>query len=78
VFGPLYHLRWGVEDGYKRLKLCSELESWSGRSVEPIYQDTHAKALTLNLNTLAVLAAEDEAAERLRNKNERKYIYAVN
>jgi len=78
LFGPLYHLRWGVEEGYKRLKLRSELESWSGRTVESIYQDTHAKALTLNLNTLAVLAAEEEAAERLQNKKERKHIYAVN
>ena len=78
VFGPLYHLRWGVEEGYKRLKLRSELESWSGRSVESIYQDTHAKALTLNLNTLAVLAAEEEAAKRSRRKKERKHVYAVN
>jgi hypothetical protein len=76
--GPLYHLRWGVEEGYKRLKLRSELESWSERSVESIYQDTHAKALTLNLNTLAVLAAEEEAAERTRCKKERKHVYAVN
>lgn len=78
LFGPLYHLRWGVEEGYKRLKLRSELESWSGRSVESIYQDTHAKALTLNLNTLAVLAAEEEAAEYARCKKERKHVYAVN
>ncbi|HIJ24031.1 MAG TPA: IS4 family transposase [Gammaproteobacteria bacterium] len=78
LFGPLYHLRWGVEEGYKRLKLRSELESWSGRTVESICQDTHAKALTLNLNTLAVLAAEEEAAERLRCKKERKHVYAVN
>ena len=77
-FGPLYHLRWGVEEGYKRLKLRSELESWSGRTVESIYQDTHAKALTLNLNTLAVLAAEEEAAERSLRRKERKHIYAVN
>jgi hypothetical protein len=78
LFGPLYHLRWGGEEGCKRLKLRSELESWSGRTVESIYQDTHAKALTLNLNTLAVLATEEEAAERLRDKKKRKHIYAVN
>jgi len=28
-FDHLYHLRWGVEEGYKQLKLRSELESWS-------------------------------------------------
>lgn len=77
-FGPLYHLRWGVEEGYKQLKLRSELESWSGRTVESIYQDVHAKVLTLNLNNIAVLAAEEEAQERAHKRKERKHRYAVN
>jgi len=77
-FDHLYHLRWGVEEGYKQLKLRSELESWSGRSVESIYQDVHAKVLTLNLNNIAVLAAEEEAQERARKRKERKHQYAIN
>ncbi len=77
-FGSLYHLRWGVEEGYKQLKLRSELESWSGRTVESIYQDVHAKVLTLNLNNIAVLAAEEEAQERIHKRKERKHQYAVN
>jgi len=77
-FGELYHLRWGVEEGYKQLKLRSELESWSGRSVESIYQDVHAKVLTLNLNNIAVLAAEEEAQERASKRKERKHQYAIN
>jgi len=77
-FDHLYHLRWGVEEGYKQLKLRSELESWSGRTVESIYQDVHAKVLTLNLNNIAVLAAQEEAQERARKRKERKHRYAIN
>ena len=78
AFGELYHQRWGIEEGYKQLKLRSELESWSGRTVESIYQDVYAKVLTLNLNNIAVLAAEEEAQERIRKRKERKHQYAIN
>jgi hypothetical protein len=30
-FKPLYHKRWGVEEGYKREKSRVEIENFSGR-----------------------------------------------
>lgn len=76
-FGALYHLRWGVEEAYKTLKLRSELGNWSGRSIEAVRQDVHAKVLTFNLNNLAVRAAQEQVDEKARRKS-RRHQYVVN
>ncbi len=43
-FGELYHQHRWIEAGYKALKYpaekyCADLENWSGRSLEVIYQN---------------------------------------
>jgi len=32
LFKSLYHLRWGIEENYKRLKQWLEIENFSGKS----------------------------------------------
>jgi hypothetical protein len=49
VFSDLYHKRWPVEEDYKVVKARLELENFSGRSVQSVYQDFHAKILIKNL-----------------------------
>ncbi len=58
VFKKLYSLRWGVEENYKREKQRIEIENFSGRSVEVICQDFHAKILALNLSAMVVWVAQ--------------------
>jgi hypothetical protein len=69
-FKHLYHLRWGVEEGYKREKRRIESENFSGRSTQVIKQDFYAKIFALNLT--AILSWEAQAiADRLYEERKR-------
>lgn len=48
----LYHLRWGVEEGYKAFKKVLHIEHFTGRSTQSIKQDFHARVLMLNMATM--------------------------
>ncbi|MBZ0258190.1 IS4 family transposase [bacterium] len=48
-FQDLYHFRWGVEESYKHMKCRIEIENFTGKSVESVYQDFHAKIFSMNL-----------------------------
>ncbi len=39
-FKQLYHLRWGIEENYKRLKQWVEIENFSGKSALSVKQDS--------------------------------------
>jgi hypothetical protein len=45
----LYHMRWGVEECYKRMKQIVQMEYFSGRTVHAIQQDFHARIILLNI-----------------------------
>ena len=71
-FKRLYHLRWGVEEGYKREKSRLEIENFSGLSAQVVQQDFYAKMFVLNLS--AVLAWVAQAiADRLYQARKRRY-----
>jgi len=71
----LYHLRWGIEAGYKREKCFAEIENFSGRTVHALKQDVLAKVLTLNLTALLVWLAQWMIR---RLYQERRHRYQVN
>ena len=48
----LYHLRWGVEEGYKSFKKVLHIENFSGRTPQAIRQDFHARVFMLNMATM--------------------------
>jgi hypothetical protein len=56
-FKQLYHLRWGVEEGYKRLKCRDHVEDFSGTKVEMMMQDFHSAILRMNLTSLVSMKA---------------------
>jgi hypothetical protein len=58
LFKHLYHLRWGIEEGYKKEKCWAEVENFSGRTVHALKQDILAKVLTLNLTAILVWVAQ--------------------
>jgi hypothetical protein len=74
-FAALYQLRWGVEEAYKLHKCRGELENFSGKTVRSVYQDVHAKLLTLNLAAMCAFAAEDQAQAAVGH---RKREYRIN
>lgn len=59
-FEELYHLRWGVEEEFKRLKCRVEVEQFSGKLTEFVLQDFYADVLRLNISTLISMGARAE------------------
>jgi hypothetical protein len=74
-FKALYHLRWGIEENYKRLKQWTEIENFSGKSALSIKQDFYAKILSTNLTTILPNAAQIQVDENTIN---RKQTYQIN
>lgn len=74
-FKKLYHYRWQIEEQYKRQKQWLEIENFTGKSVQSIRQDLHAKQVTHNLTAMMVHASQEQADEK--NKS-RLHVYKIN
>ncbi|MFK5914045.1 MAG: transposase [Woeseiaceae bacterium] len=72
LFKLLYHLRWGVEENYKRLKQWVEIEIFSGKSALSIQQDFYEKIVATNLTALMAIAAQ-KTADKVTKKLKLKY-----
>jgi len=66
IFKSLYHLRWGIEENYKRLKQWVEIENFSGKSALSVKQDFYAKIVASNLTTLMEIQAQELVDKRTR------------
>ncbi len=67
IFKELYHLRWGIEENYKRLKQWVEIENFSGKSALSVQQDFYAKIVASNLTTLMAIPAQERVDKRTLN-----------
>ena len=67
-FYDLYHLRWRVEEGYKKQKAFLDVEDFSGRTVHSIKQDVHASALVHALIAIECFAAKDYIQASVENR----------
>lgn len=74
-FKDLYHLRWSVEEEYKRLKSRIELEAFSGRKTEFVLQDFYADVIRLNMTSLISREARNDLKEY---GVKGKYVHAPN
>ena len=74
-FKELYHLRWGAEENYKRLKQWVEIENFSGKSVLSVKQDFYAKVLSTNLTAMVANAAQQQIDKTTAH---RQHDYQVN
>lgn len=75
IFKELYQERWPIEEDYKAMKCRVEVENFSGKSVESVYQDFHAKIFTMNL-TAAIAHPCREIVEQ--QSQQKKYQYQIN
>ena len=75
LFKSLYHLRWGIEENYKRLKQWVEVENFSGKSALSVKQDFYAKIVAMNLTALLAMAAKKTITEKTKH---RKLHYQIN
>lgn len=77
LFKELYHLRWGIEEGYKTLKCALEVESFTGKTPHAIYQEFYAALFLSNLQ--AVITCEKDVQDEINLKSsKRKYDYQEN
>jgi len=74
AFKNLYHLRWKIEENYKRLKQWIEIENFSGKSALSVRQDFYANILASNLTAVLVIAAQTDADSRTRKLQNRYQI----
>ncbi len=80
LFQSLYHLRWGIEENYKRLKQWVEIENFSGKSALSIQQDFYAKIMASNLSALMAIKAQKIVTKKsahLRKKYQLNYAQAL-
>jgi hypothetical protein len=75
IFKSLYHLRWGIEENYKRLKQWVEIANFSGKSALSVKQDFYAKIVAANLTAVMVLEAQRKVS---KNTAHRQHRYQVN
>ena len=74
-FKELYHLRWGAEENYKRLKQWVEIENFTGKSALSVKQDFYAKVFTTNLTSIVASAAQKQVDKATSH---RQHDYQVN
>jgi hypothetical protein len=77
TYKQLYNCRWGIETKYYEMKHKFELENFSGRTINAIYQDFYISALLSNM--VAVAANEVQPiVDMSRADNGNKHAYHVN
>lgn len=75
VFKKLYHLRWDIEESYKKDKHRLQLENFSGKTITAIYQDFYANMLLGNLTAILSSSLEGKIKKK---KGRAKHKYQVN
>jgi hypothetical protein len=71
----LYFMRWGIEEGIKKLKPKMKLEHFGCRKPEGIYQEFYAHIFMLNI--VAILGNQAQQAIDVKVKG-RKHVYKYN
>lgn len=67
LFAEIYNQRWGIETYYHQLKNRLDLENFSGRSVESVYQDFYAMLFISNYETMLTGPARRELEQAKPN-----------
>jgi len=75
IFQELYHQRWPVEEDYEVMKSRLEIENWSGKSVQAVYQEFHAAVFAKNQAAILAQPAQQEVDKQNEAK---KYRYQIN
>ncbi len=75
IFKKLYHLRWDIEESYKKDKHRLQLENFSGKTTIAIYQDFYANILIGNITSILSCSLDNQID---RKTNKTKYKYQIN
>lgn len=75
AFKELYHLRWQVEEGYKKQKSWLEIENFTGKSVNAVKQDFYARIVNLTLAAIMAHIAQTYIKPKVY---QRQHSYKIN
>ena len=75
-FLEIYHLRWGIEGFYAILKTRLNLENFSGKTAESIYQDFYSTIYLTGLESILTADIDEQLADK-PTKNKQKVNRAV-
>ena len=75
AFKELYHLRWRIEEGYKKQKSWLEIENFTGKSVLAVKQDFYARILNQTLAAITIYAAQPHIKSKVP---QRQHAYKIN
>lgn len=74
----LYNYRWSVETHYHFQKHRQQIENFTGKSVESIYQDIYARVLSYTICQLLIKDASEELTEEMRTQGKTPDVYKIN
>ena len=75
IFKRLYHLRWDIEESFKKDKHRLQLENFSGKTITAIYQDFYANILIGNITSILSTSLDDQINQKT---DKAKYKYQIN
>ena len=60
IFGEIYNMRWGTEEGYKFIKIDAEIENFSTKTILGIEQEFYGTIVMSNVRALLANEAQEE------------------
>ena len=78
-FLDIYHMRWGVEGFYAILKTRLNLENFSGKTAQSIYQDFYSTVYLTGLETILTTDINDILAKKnVKHKQQVNHVVSFN
>ncbi len=77
-FKELYHLRWGIEEGYKMYKSRLNIEAFTGKTPIAIKQDIYAKVFMMSLCAAYAFPIEEKVKKEYQQDDQRKHCQKIN
>ena len=77
-FKEIYHLRWGVEEGYKMFKSRIDIEAFTGKSVVSVKQDIYAKTMMMSLCAAFAFPIEQKVKAEYAASKDLKHSQKIN
>ena len=77
-FKEIYHLRWGIEEGYKMFKSRIDIEAFTGKSVVSVKQDIYAKTMMMSLCAAFAFPIDQKVKAEYAANKELKHPQKIN
>jgi len=77
LFEEIYFMRWGIESFYSILKTRLNLENFTGKTAETVYQDFYSTIYLTGLETLLTADSHQKLSEKKKTKYPQKVNHAI-